>query len=491
MNAATTTTTTTQQPPAQQCLDAAALGRLLPLLQQEVMVQSRVDDRAVSVVPHRLLTMLAQEMVFRGLALRDVRLEGSAATMVLNPEAVPTINDLDLVVHLASTERQDLEMARDVVLAALGRLDPVWQIMDPHALGHTVLHKMFITPATDSEAWALFTLGARAPSPSIDIKFVQTLRRPYQFSVDSFQIILDLAQLAPALDATPEHGLRRCQSVLPPAPPPRLRFESAFGDTPEALAHLQARLIAVREEEDLARVHGGGLLKYAHLLLNGFTCHASLDRTKLERYMCTRFMIDFPTGEMNRYGLPVQWQRIADYLYTHGFATAALQISFLDQLQAVLERADVNGVKPLISTVCFLRSSCTQQRPVHPLDAAADASAAVRRMAKRNNVRPVAHHSNTGVRPARARHHQARKAVLLDPTPAAAAAATAPATAPPPPPPPPVSPSKRKAPSTSPSPPSSRSTSPMSYSQAIGQKSPKRRVSNSAWPQASVLVVSS
>jgi hypothetical protein len=88
------------------------------------------------------------------------------------------------------------------------------------------LQKMFISPASDSnEKWALFAIGG-APAPglacAIDIKFVQTLRRPYQFSVDSFQIILDMDQLAPAL--CPAAAATAACPMLPPVPPPQVIF---------------------------------------------------------------------------------------------------------------------------------------------------------------------------------------------------------------------------------------------------------------------------
>ena len=59
--------------------------------------------------------------------------------------------------------------------------------------GHQVIGKMWISPppAECADQWAIFTLGVAGSST--DLKFVQKIRRPYQFSIDSFR--LDLTTL--------------------------------------------------------------------------------------------------------------------------------------------------------------------------------------------------------------------------------------------------------------------------------------------------------
>ncbi|KAL1780631.1 hypothetical protein HispidOSU_009276 [Sigmodon hispidus] len=107
---------------------------------------------------------------------------------------------------------------------------------------------------TDLDRWSLISLSNKS-GKNLELKFVHSMRRQYEFSVDSFQIILDSLLL--------------------------------FGH----LEHLQHRVTATRSPEEIC---GGGLLKYCHLLVQGFRPRPSTDVRALQRYMCSHFFIDFP-----------------------------------------------------------------------------------------------------------------------------------------------------------------------------------------------------
>lgn len=99
------------------------------------------------------------------------------------------------------------------------------------------------------------------------------MKRQYQFSVDSFQISLDclLTSKSPVLSSP-------------------IIVHSTYGSFCEALQHLHYRLIAVKSPEEL---RGGGLLKYCDLIARGFRPTNHLYMKDLQRYMCSRFFIDF------------------------------------------------------------------------------------------------------------------------------------------------------------------------------------------------------
>ncbi|NAV92092.1 hypothetical protein FGF77_24080, partial [Salmonella sp. gx-f7] len=83
-------------------------------------------------------------------------------------------------------------------------------------------------------------------------KFVDSLRRQFEFSVDSFQITLDSLLL-----------FDRCsETAMSETFHPTVQGESMYGDFEEALEHLRTRTIATRSPEE---IRGGGLLKYCHL----------------------------------------------------------------------------------------------------------------------------------------------------------------------------------------------------------------------------------
>ena len=55
--------------------------------------------------------------------------------------------------------------------------------------------------------------------------------------------------------------------------------------------HLKEHLIDTIQPEE---IRGGGLLKYTRLLASGYTALYPSKLARMERYMCSRFFIDFP-----------------------------------------------------------------------------------------------------------------------------------------------------------------------------------------------------
>ena len=89
---------------------------------------------------------------------------------------------------------------------------------------------------------------------------------------------------------------------------------------------------------EMASVHGGGLLKYAALIARGFQVSSTLSSERLERIMCARFHVDFPTRQPTRFGTAAPLQRIVDYLSTH-MRTRDASVNFLRTLRLIISRA--------------------------------------------------------------------------------------------------------------------------------------------------------
>jgi hypothetical protein len=98
--------------------------------------------------------------------------------------------------------------------------------------------------------------------------------------------------------------------------------ESMFGDFRIALKHLNERKIDTRRPDE---IRGGGLLKYwyvynndnvtsiqyfSHLLARGFRPARPWRCRQLEKYMCSRFFIDFPD-------VASQEQKLLGYIEGH------------------------------------------------------------------------------------------------------------------------------------------------------------------------------
>jgi hypothetical protein len=190
----------------------------------------------------------------------------------------------------------------------------------PLTLKEAYVQKL-VKVCTDTDRWSLISLSNKS-GKNVELKFVDSVRRQFEFSVDSFQIILDSLLLFGQCSSTP----------MSEAFHPTVTGESLYGDFADALEHLRHRVIATRSPEE---IRGGGLLKYCHLLVRGFRPRPSTDVRALQRYMCSRFFIDFPD-------LLEQQRTLERYLEAHfGGADAARRYACLVTLHQVVNESTV------------------------------------------------------------------------------------------------------------------------------------------------------
>ncbi|XP_055020336.1 uncharacterized protein LOC110168095 isoform X2 [Boleophthalmus pectinirostris] len=108
--------------------------------------------------------------------------------------------------------------------------------------------------------------------------------------------------------------------------------ECMYGDFQQALHHLQNRLIATHHPEE---IRGGGLLKYSDLLVRDFRPASDIEIKSLERYMCSRFFIDFPD-------VSEQQRKIEAYLQCHYIGSdEASKYDYLMTLRRVIDESTV------------------------------------------------------------------------------------------------------------------------------------------------------
>ncbi|KAH8862918.1 putative nucleotidyltransferase FAM46C [Schistosoma japonicum] len=153
---------------------------------------------------------------------------------------------------------------------------------DGFSLRESYVYKQFRKFSQDDDCWSLLSLGfPSSDSKVIEFKFVDRMKRQFEFTVDSFQIVLDpllsFYECNPAKSATPHFY-------------PTVVAESVSGSFSEAVYHLENKLIATTEPE---MIRGGGLLKYCRLLVSGYKPAEGVDVCTLEKYMSSRFFIDF------------------------------------------------------------------------------------------------------------------------------------------------------------------------------------------------------
>lgn len=260
-----------------------------------------------------------------GMCVKDIRLNGGAASHVLAYEA-QSYNDLDLIFAVEFSSNRHFDRVKTAVLNTLIDLLPDKMMRNKRfltgSLKEAYVGKM-VKVNNDGDRWSLISLGNSPGHKNVELKFVDTMRRQFEFSVDSFQIILDSLLL-----------FYDC-AELPISENfyPTVVGESVYGDFHEALYHLTNKLISTRRPEE---IRGGGLLKYCNLLVRNYIPVDAKVIKKLERYMCSRFFIDFPDILQQRIKLEA-------YLRNHfsGSDEEPLQYHYLVHLHDVVESSTV------------------------------------------------------------------------------------------------------------------------------------------------------
>nr|CAH0103589.1 unnamed protein product [Daphnia galeata] len=277
------------------------VSRVHDVMNETVSIHGRGNFPTLELRLRDLVTLVRAKLEADGVPVKDMRINGGAASYVLaldrcQPQAY---NDLDLIfgVDLSSARTYDriktavLDSLLDFLPAGVSRTR-----MLSCSLKEAYVSKM--VKVTEGDRWSLISLGTNHRGKNVELKFVHNMRRQFEFSVDSFQIILDSLVL-----------FYDCASTMPISESfyPTVVAESVYGDFRQAHYHLHHKMIATRNPEE---IRGGGLLKYCNLLVKDYR-PADPDQIKtFERYMCSRFFIDFPDVGQQRL-------KLDNYLWNH------------------------------------------------------------------------------------------------------------------------------------------------------------------------------
>ena len=302
-------------------LEFEQVEKLVDILKTPMEINSHNNFPDLSIRLVDLIQAVKKGLSAAGVVVEDVRLNGSAATRVVcsNPETYPTIQykDLDLIFHVTIESGETLHRIKDAVLLTLLDFMPEETAKDrlqPNHLEVAYVKKMFKT--LDTDRWSLISLH-NTVGRNIELKFVDSMRRQYEFTVDSFHIVLNnvISFLAGQVTVTPDFF-------------PRAKVISLYGDIDEAIDHLNNRLICTSKAEE---IRGGGLLKYCYLRVSGYQLANPEEEDQLHQLMCVRFFIDFPNESVQHY-------KYLKYLYTH-FSTPDEGINFLNFLGQIVSTA--------------------------------------------------------------------------------------------------------------------------------------------------------
>ncbi|XP_054003244.1 terminal nucleotidyltransferase 5C isoform X1 [Hylaeus anthracinus] len=304
--------------------------RLNDVMNEVVCIHGRGNFPTLEVRLRDLVTVVRSKLESdpsnggAGMRVRDIRLNGGAASHVLATESQP-YNDLDLIFAVELSSGRNYDKVKAAVLGSLFDLLPEGvsrKRITTCSLKEAYVSKM-VKVNNDGDRWSLISLGNSRGHRNVELKFVDSMRRQFEFSVDSFQIVLDSLLL-----------FYEC-SKLPIGENfyPTVVGESVYGDFQEALYHLHKKLISTRHPEE---IRGGGLLKYCNLLVKMYKPSQPDYIKTLERYMCSRFFIDFPDISQQR-------AKLENYLWNHfvGPEEEALKYQYLLLLHNVVEESTV------------------------------------------------------------------------------------------------------------------------------------------------------
>lgn len=304
--------------------------KLNDVMNEPLLIHGRGNFPTLEVKLKDLVTLVREKLEMdinsggAGMSIKDIRLNGGATSHVLASE--PQIyNDLDLIFAIDFSSNRHYDRVKSAVLSSLYDLLPEGvsrKRITQCALKEAYVGKM-VKVNNGGDRWSLISLGNSPGHKNVELKFVDTMRRQFEFSVDSFQIVLDSLFL-----------FYDC-AELPISENfyPTVVGESVYGDFQEALYHLQKKLISTRQPEE---IRGGGLLKYCNLLVRNYR-PVDIKRIKLlERYMCSRFFIDFSD-------IVQQKIKLESYLRNHfwGADEEQLQYQYLMHLHEVVETSTV------------------------------------------------------------------------------------------------------------------------------------------------------
>ncbi|KAI5942542.1 Terminal nucleotidyltransferase 5C [Manis javanica] len=298
------------------------VSRLHEVLTEVVPIHGRGNFPTLEITLKDIVHTVRSQLEEAGIKVQDVRLNGSAAGHVLVKDNGLGCKDLDLIFHVALPTEAEFQLVRDVVLCSLLNFLPegVNKLkISPVTLKEAYVQKL-VKVCTDTDRWSLISLSNKN-GRNVELKFVDSIRRQFEFSVDSFQIILDsLLFFYDCSSSTISEHLH-----------PTVIGESVYGDFEEAFDHLQNRLIATKNPEE---IRGGGLLKYSNLLVRDFRPTDQEEIKTLERYMCSRFFIDFPD-------ILEQQRKLETYLQNHFAEEERSKYDYLMTLRRVVNESTV------------------------------------------------------------------------------------------------------------------------------------------------------
>ncbi|XP_075395448.1 terminal nucleotidyltransferase 5D [Tenrec ecaudatus] len=292
------------------------------VLDEVIPIHGKGHFPTMEVKPKDIIHIVKDQLIEKEIIIKDTRLNGSTASYILASHNGINYKDLDIIFGVELPSDREFQVIKDTVLSCL--LDFLPKGVKKDKITTTIMKEAYVQKmvkvCNKHDRWSLISLSNNT-GKNIELKFVNSLRRQFEFSVDSFQIVLD-SMLNFYIDKN---------ACLSQGSYPVVVAESMYGDFQEAMTHLQYKLISTRKPEE---IRGGGLLKYSNLLVRDFKPASQREIKTLERYMCSRFFIDFPD-------VREQQKKIESYLRNHFIGEEKSKYEYLMTLRGVVDESTV------------------------------------------------------------------------------------------------------------------------------------------------------
>ncbi|UJR37874.1 hypothetical protein I4U23_030564 [Adineta vaga] len=357
-NKSTNGSTNTNKRSCYSTLQNRHVNKLCSLLEQSIEIHGQGNFPTLNIVSKDFLIELRRAFHLNHINIKDVRLNGGAASYVLTNDKSFSYSDIDFIFCCDLSTESTWTQIKTTVCECLARhissTNSSTQLsFSPIIIQAAYVEKVVrVSNPSNNDSWALMSL-CNVNGQNIELKFVDRMKRQFQFSVDSFQISLD-----PLLDhyeqiskyqQTPNkkqshynqyhHSKQhydyrssknnRYSSIQRL---PSISVECVYGSFESALTHLNRRLIATTSPE---RICGGGLLKYCLLLTRGYRPYDNgIASWQLEKLMCSRFFIDY--ADINE-----QEYKLLAFLSSHFSNDDSAKYRYLLQLRLIIERSTV------------------------------------------------------------------------------------------------------------------------------------------------------
>ncbi|XP_051514502.1 uncharacterized protein LOC127418139 [Myxocyprinus asiaticus] len=217
------------------------------VLTEVIPIHGRGNFPTLEIKPKDIIHVVRDRLILKNIKVRDVRLNGSTASHVLVKENGTSYKDLDIIFGVELPKQEDFQIIKEVVLGCL--LDFLPKGVNKDKITALTMKEAYVQKMVkvfnEYDRWSLISLSNNS-GKNVELKFVNSLRRQFEFSVDSFQIILD-SMLQSYLEAEWREvmELKEKEQVSPSAE--RIGIQSGLTDEPS----LSSANIGHHQETDI------------------------------------------------------------------------------------------------------------------------------------------------------------------------------------------------------------------------------------------------